>query len=180
VKARGCDLPQRQAERRGEDAAIFVSSLASRSSPGILRYLGTFIIQHLMPSEQKKLPARKLALALILPLTGFVLFWFLFMRPMEERRHLRETGIKVPGMILDVQTTGVRMNKSDELELTVAYTRRDGVLDTGTTKMTPSRRTSVNYQPGVEVVVAYDSTNPGNFTIAEITTPIITPRPIAH
>jgi hypothetical protein len=118
------------------------------------------------PSGLRAIPARKLALSLILPLIGFAVVWFIFMRPMQERRKLRDTGIRVPGMILDVEATNTRINKSPELELTVEYRRRDGLLDTGKTLFVPTRSMIRRYYPGVAVIVAYDSTQPTHFTIA--------------
>jgi hypothetical protein len=120
------------------------------------------------PKTLSSIPRRKLALALILPVVGMGVMWLVFWRPMEDRKKLRENGVRVDGRILDVETTGARYNKSPELRLTLEYRRRDGVTDTATTLFVPKRRFIQLYHPGAAVVVAYDSADPHTVTVADI------------
>jgi Protein of unknown function (DUF3592) len=122
-------------------------------------------------SGKKRISMPMLLLSLILPLGGFAIMWFVFMRPMEEREKLRETGLKAPGRLLDVETTGTSYNKSPELELTVEFRRKDGVLDTATTYFVPVKRMLYRYHPGVDVTVAYNPANPDEVTIDGIAGP---------
>jgi hypothetical protein len=72
-----------------------------------------------------------------------------------------------------VEETGNMVNDSPELKLTVEFTRKDGVLDTATTRFIPSIRQQYLFQDGVGVTAAYDPDDPHDVTIVDLDKPAI-------
>ena len=131
------------------------------------------------PSPKKKKPW---IFGLIMPLVFLLPLWFFFIGPQMRHDHLVEKGIHVPGRLLDVEETGNTYNDSPELELTVEFTRKDGVLDTASADFVPSRRSLHLFQPGVGVMAAYDPEDPEEITVVTLSTaptPSLAAHPVA-
>lgn len=94
--------------------------------------------------------------------------WFFFIGPELRHRRIVNNGVQVEGRILNVDETGTTVNDAPELELTVVYTRKDGVLDTASTDFVPTLRTIHLYQPGALVRIAYLQDEPEEITIVAI------------
>lgn len=115
----------------------------TRSRAG--RYLGFFIV-----------------LIVLVPI------WFFFIGPELRHRRIVNNGVQVEGRLLSVDETGTTVNDAPELELTVAFTRKDGVLDTSSTDFVPTLRTIHLYQPGTLVKIAYLEDDPDEITMVAI------------
>lgn len=107
---------------------------------------------------------------LIMPLTFLLPLWFFFLGPKLRHDQLMKKGIQVPGRLLAVEETGTVVNDSPELELTVEFTRKDGVLDTSQTDFVPSRRSIHLFQEGAGVMAVYDPEDPEEITISALST----------
>ena len=119
-------------------------------------------------------PKKKSGLAwlgvLIIPAMVLAPLWFFFIGPSMRHDRLVEKGVHVPGRLIMVDETGTVVNDSPELELTVEFTRKDGVLDTAITDFVPSRRSLHMFQEGVAVKAAYDPEDPTEITVVELST----------
>ena len=116
------------------------------------------------PSPKKR-AVRLFGLGTLL-LVGLPL-WFFFIGPRMRHERLEKSGVRAPGRLLNVEETGTEINDSPELELTIEFRRADGRLDTATTDFVPNRRSLHLFQPGVDIVAAYDSSDPHEVTLVD-------------
>ncbi|MBS1914228.1 MAG: hypothetical protein JST22_19725 [Bacteroidetes bacterium] len=113
---------------------------------------------------------RPLLFGLLIPAIVLLPLWFFFLGPKLRQDRLEEHGVHVPGRLIDVEETGTIVNDSPQLKLVIEFRRLDGHLDTATTTFVPSLRSVHFFQPGVAVTAAYDSTDPHEITITDIST----------
>lgn len=118
----------------------------------------------------RKKGGRVWMLGLMIPATVLLPLWFFFIGPQLRHDRLVENGVQVQGLMIDVEETGTVVNDSPELEVTVAFTRKDGTLDTASCDFVPSRRSLHHFNPGVAVMIAYDPEDPEEITLVELNT----------
>ncbi|HVZ41538.1 MAG TPA: hypothetical protein VHI13_19815 [Candidatus Kapabacteria bacterium] len=113
---------------------------------------------------------RPLLFGLLIPAIVVLPLWFFFLGPKLRQDRLEEHGVHVPGRLIDVEETGTIVNDSPQLKLVIEFKRLDGHLDTATTTFVPSLRSVHFFQSGAAVTAAYDSTDPHEITITDIST----------
>ncbi|MEP7219634.1 MAG: DUF3592 domain-containing protein [Bacteroidota bacterium] len=107
-------------------------------------------------------------LGILIPAIAFGVVWYLTIESGRQRHALIDKGVHVPGRLIAVEETGNLINRSPQLLLTMEFTRLNGRLDTAQTKFVPGLRRIQLFQPGAEIVVAYDTAEPGNVTLVDV------------
>ncbi|MEO5931209.1 MAG: DUF3592 domain-containing protein [Candidatus Kapaibacterium sp.] len=107
-------------------------------------------------------------LGILIPAIAFAVGWYLTTESGRQRHALIDKGVHVPGRLIAVEETGNLINRSPQLLLTMEFARLSGRLDTAQTKFVPGLRRIQLFQPGAEIVVAYDTAEPGNVTLVDV------------
>lgn len=95
----------------------------------------------------------------------FYLLYRLFFKPMINASRLQKTGIPGKAKILEVKDTGVTINNSPQVKLTLEVKNSFGQQYTAQCRVLVSRINPNAYMPGMELPVKIDPTNEMNVVI---------------
>lgn len=96
-----------------------------------------------------------------------LLFWKLLFGPMVNNARLQKDGVPGKATITNVADTGVTINDSPQVKLTLELKNLYGQRYTTTCRVLVSRINPSFFQPGMEVAVKIDPKNELNVVIAQ-------------